>query len=67
MLLYIRVKEFGKEAGSDFEKKADLPSSNPLLKRPIKVVTVQVLNHTVEYQIVLKFVNIWQLRCNYLL
>ena len=66
-MLYIRVKEFGKEAGSDFEKKeADLPSRDPLLKRPIKVVTVQVLNHT-EYQMILNFVNIWQFRCNYLL
>ena len=66
-ILYIRVREFGKEAGSDFEKKeADLPSRDPLLKRTIKVVAVQVLNH-IEYQIVLKFLNIWQLRCNYLL
>ena len=59
-MLYIRVRECGKDAVSDFGKReADLPSRNPLLKRTIKVVTVQVLNHT-EYQLILKFVNIWQ-------
>ena len=59
-------KEFGKEAGSDFGKReADLPSTDPVLKSTtIKVVAVQVLNHTTEYQMILKFVNIWQFRCN---
>ena len=59
-MLYIRVRECGKDAVSDFGKReADLPSRNPLLKRTIKVVTVQVLNHT-EYKMISKFVNIWQ-------
>ena len=42
------------------KREADLPGRDPLLMPPIKVVTVQVLNHTPECQMILNFVNIWQ-------
>ena len=50
-----------KEAKSDFSKReTGSPCKSFIrLKRPINAVAVQVLNHT-EYQMILKFVNIWQ-------
>ena len=54
------LESLERKQGVTGKREADLPSSNPLLKRTIKVVAVQVLNHTTEYQMILNFVNIWQ-------